>query len=128
MPKEKLKIFSNTNQIMIKIYHNPRCSKSREGLAILEESGKDFKVLKYLENRLSLAEITEIIELLDIEPIDLVRQNEAFWKENYKDKRISKAHIIKLMLSNPKLMERPIVINGDKAVIGRPAEKILTII
>ncbi|QHI35923.1 Arsenate reductase [Kordia antarctica] len=113
---------------MIKIYHNPRCSKSREGLAILEESGKDFKILKYLENRLTLAEITEIIELLDIEPIDLVRQNEAFWKENYKDKRISKAHIIKLMLSNPKLMERPIVINGDKAVIGRPAEKILTII
>lgn len=113
---------------MIKIYHNPRCSKSREGLAIVEESGLEFKVIKYLENRLSLAELTEIIELLGIEPIDLVRQNEPFWKENYKDKRISKAHIMKLMLSNPKLMERPIVVNRDKAVIGRPPESIKTIL
>jgi len=113
---------------MIKIYHNPRCGKSREGLAILEESGKEFKVIKYLENRLSLTELTEIIDLLGIEPIDLVRQNEAFWKENYKGKRISKEHIVKLMLSNPKLMERPIVVNGKKAVIGRPPEKIKEIL
>lgn len=113
---------------MIKIYHNPRCGKSREGLAILEASGKEFKVIKYLESRLSMAELTEIINLLGIEPIDLVRQNEAFWKENYKGKRISKEHIMKLMLSNPKLMERPIVINGNKAVIGRPSENISTII
>jgi arsenate reductase len=113
---------------MLKIYHNPRCGKSREGLAILQESGKEFTIIKYLENRLSLAELTEIIELLNIEPIDLVRKNEAFWKENYKDKRISKAHIIKLMLSYPKLMERPIVVNGKKAVIGRPPENISTIL
>ncbi|MFK7748937.1 MAG: arsenate reductase (glutaredoxin) [Kordia sp.] len=113
---------------MIKIYHNPRCGKSREGLEILKESGKEFTIIKYLENRLSLAELTRIIELLDIEPIDLVRQKEAFWKENYKDKRISKAHIMKLMLSNPKLMERPIVVNNNKAVIGRPPENILSIL
>ncbi|WP_298513182.1 arsenate reductase (glutaredoxin) [uncultured Kordia sp.] len=113
---------------MLKIYHNPRCGKSREGLAILKESGKEFIIIKYLENRLSLDELTKIIEMLGIEPIDLVRQKEAFWKENYKDKRISKAHIIKLMLSNPKLMERPIVVNGDKAVIGRPPENIKTIL
>ncbi|WP_046757930.1 arsenate reductase (glutaredoxin) [Kordia jejudonensis] len=113
---------------MIKIYHNPRCRKSREGLEILKESGKEFIIVKYLENRLSLAELTRIIELLGIEPIDLVRKNETFWKENYKDKRISKEHIMKLMLSNPKLMERPIVVNNNKAVIGRPPENIKTIL
>ena len=113
---------------MIKIYHNPRCSKSREGLAIIEESGLEFKVIKYLENRLSLAELTEIIELLDIEPIELVRQNEPFWKENYKGKELSDAKIIKAMIENPKLIERPIVINNNRGVIGRPPETILEII
>lgn len=113
---------------MITIYHNNRCTKSRQGLALLEESGKDFDVVKYLENVPTENELKKIIDLLGISPIELVRKNEAVWKENFKDKDLSDAEIISAMVKNPKLIERPIVINGDKAVIGRPTEKISDIL
>ena len=113
---------------MIKIYHNPRCTKSRQGVAILENSGKDFEVVKYLDAIPSEKELTEIIQLLNIAPIDLVRKNEKIWKENYKGKELSDKEIILAMIQNPKLIERPIIINTNKAVIGRPSENILTII
>lgn len=113
---------------MIKIYHNPRCTKSRQGLAILENSGKEFEIVKYLDAIPSEKELTEIIKFLGITPIELVRKNEKVWKENYKGKELSDKEIILAMLQNPKLIERPIVINKNKAVIGRPSENILTII
>ncbi|WP_282135825.1 arsenate reductase (glutaredoxin) [Seonamhaeicola maritimus] len=113
---------------MIKIYHNNRCSKSRLGVAALEESGKDFEIVKYLENVPSKEELQEIINLLGIKPIELVRKNEAIWKQNYKGKDLTDSEIISTMVENPKLIERPIVINGNKATIGRPTEKILDII
>ena len=113
---------------MIKIYHNPRCQKSREGLAILENSGKEFQIINYLDNPLSEKELSEIIKLLNISPIDLVRKNEKIWKENFKEKKLSEEEIIKAMVENPKLIERPIVINNKKAVIGRPSENIKTIV
>jgi arsenate reductase len=113
---------------MIKIYHNPRCRKSREGLAILENSGKEFEIVKYLETIPSLKELTEIIHLLGITPIQLVRKTEKIWKENYKGKEMSDTDIIEAIRAHPKLIERPIVINKEKAVIGRPPEKINTII
>ncbi|AZJ36202.1 arsenate reductase (glutaredoxin) [Tenacibaculum singaporense] len=113
---------------MIKIYHNPRCSKSRQGLEIIENSGKEFETVKYLESIPSTEELKEIISLLDISPIDLVRKNEKIWKDEYKGKELSDAEIIKAMVDNPKLIERPIVINGNKAVIGRPPETIKEII
>lgn len=113
---------------MITIYHNNRCSKSRCGLEILEGSGKSFEIKKYLEDVPSESELNELIVKLGIQPIDLVRKNETIWKENFKNKSLSDAEIIKAMVNNPKLIERPIVINGDKAVIGRPPEKILEII
>ncbi|WP_067148246.1 arsenate reductase (glutaredoxin) [Pseudotamlana agarivorans] len=113
---------------MIKIYHNNRCSKSRSGLQILENSGKEFEIVKYLENTPSEKDLKEIIKLLGIEPIALVRKNEAIWKSDFKNKDLSDADIIKAMVENPKLIERPIVINGDKAVVGRPPEVISTII
>ncbi|WP_299061082.1 arsenate reductase (glutaredoxin) [uncultured Polaribacter sp.] len=113
---------------MIRIYHNPRCRKSREGLEILENSKKEFKVVKYLDEIPSEKELTNIIQLLGITPIQLVRKTEKIWKENYKGKEMSDAEIIKAMLDNPKLIERPIVINNNKAVIGRPPEDILSII
>jgi len=113
---------------MIKIYHNPRCRKSREGLQILENSKKEFKVVKYLDTIPSEEELTSIIKKLNISPIQLVRKTEKVWKENYKGKQLSDSEIIKAMLTNPKLIERPIVINQDKAVIGRPSETILEII
>ena len=113
---------------MIKIYHNPRCSKSREGLAVLENSNKEFEIVKYLDAVPSKEELTEIIRLLDISPMLLVRKNEKIWKENFKGKELTDAEIIIAMVQNPKLIERPIIINNKKAIIGRPSESILTII
>jgi arsenate reductase len=113
---------------MIKIYHNNRCSKSRCGIEILENSGKEFEVVKYLENTLTKSELKNIIKLLNIDPIDLVRKNEKIWKSDYKGKDLTKQQIIDAMVMHQKLIERPIVINGNKATIGRPPETILNII
>ncbi|RBW63197.1 arsenate reductase (glutaredoxin) [Tenacibaculum sp. E3R01] len=113
---------------MIKIYHNNRCSKSRCGLEILENSGKEFEIVKYLDTVPSKEELKEIITLLGIEPLQLVRKNEKIWKENFKGKELTDDQIIEAMIHYPKLIERPIVINGSKAVIGRPPENITTIL
>lgn len=112
----------------MKIYHNPRCSKSREGLAILEASKVNFETIQYLETPITKDELIHIIQLLNISPIDLVRKNEAVWKENFKGKKMSDSEVIMAMVHNPKLIERPIVINNGKAVIGRPPELIKTIL
>lgn len=113
---------------MIKIYHNPRCSKSRQGVAILEESGKEFEIVKYLDSIPTKEELKDIINLLNISPIDLVRKNEKIWKEEFKGKELSDDEIIVAMVNNPKLIERPIVINKNKAVVGRPPENVSSII
>jgi arsenate reductase len=113
---------------MIQIFHNNRCRKSREGLEILEKSGKDFEVIKYLEDVPSENDLKNIIKLLNIKPIELVRKNETIWKENFKGKDLSDGEIVSALIKNPKLIERPIVINGNKAIIGRPSERILDII
>ncbi|MDC3260592.1 arsenate reductase (glutaredoxin) [Winogradskyella sp.] len=113
---------------MIQILHNPRCRKSREGLALLEAEGQDFMVIKYLEDKLTVKNLTTIVSKLDISPIDLVRKNEAIWKSEFKGKDLNDAQIIEAMVANPKLIERPIVINKNKAVIGRPSDAIKTIL
>lgn len=113
---------------MIQIFHNSRCGKSRSCLAFIEESGKEFEVIKYLENTPTLEELTNIIEKLKITPIELVRTKEKIWIENYKNKTLSDKEIIQAMISNPILIERPIVINGDKAVIARPFDKAKSIL
>ena len=110
---------------MIQIYHNQRCGKSRNCLAFLEESGKEYQVIKYLENKLSKGELMSLLQKLNIKPIELVRQKEKIWIENFKGKTLSDDEIIKAMLENSILMERPIVINGDKAMIGRDLEKLI---
>jgi arsenate reductase len=113
---------------MIKIYHNPRCRKSREGLAIIKNSGKEFALIKYLDDVPSEITLTEIIKLLGISPIQLVRKNEKIWKDSFKGKELTDAEIISAMIKNPKLIERPIVINNNKAIIGRPPENILELL
>lgn len=85
-------------------------------------------MIKYLENVPTKSELKALIKLLGIEPIDLVRKNEAIWKSNYKNKDISNDSIINAMLEHPKLIERPIVVSGNNAVIGRPPERILDLI
>jgi arsenate reductase len=113
---------------MIKIYHNPRCSKSREALNILEAETTDFTVIKYLDEELNAKELSDIIKLLSIKPIELIRKNESLWKENFKNLTFTDKELIDVMIKNPKLIERPIVVNGNKAVVGRPPEKILDVI
>lgn len=112
----------------MKLYHNPRCSKSRQGLAILKEANQNFEIIEYLKTPISETELKDILKKLNIEPIELVRKNEAIWKENYKGKDMTDDQIIQAMIENPKLIERPIFINGNKAVIGRPTEKIISIL
>lgn len=109
---------------MITIYHNTRCGKSREGLEILKNSGKEFKVREYLKEPLSEDEISSLLEKLNLTPIQLVRTNESIWKENYKDKDLGINEVISLLSRYPKLIERPIVEKENSAVIGRPPSKI----
>jgi arsenate reductase len=109
---------------MITIYHNPRCVKSRQGLAWLEASGKPYEIVPYMDGHLSAFELKKLIKLLGIKPLELVRKNEKLWKEKYSGKSLTDAAIIKAMATYPGLIERPIVVYKNKAVIGRPAEKI----
>ena len=104
---------------MIQIYHNPRCGKSRNCLAFLEESKKEFEIIKYLEETPSYEELVSLIKKLNIQPIALVRVKEKIWIENFKNKQLSDEEIIQILASNPILIERPIVIKGEKAIIGR---------
>ncbi len=106
---------------MIKIYHNPRCRKSREGLAVLQDAKVDFEIIKYLDTPPTEKELTDIIASIGIKPIELVRTKEAIWKEHFKGKDLSDKDIIKAMATYPKLIERPIVVKGKNAVLGRPA-------
>jgi len=113
---------------MIVIYHNPRCSKSRACLKILETSKVEHEIVKYLDSDLGTEKLKHIIDLLKIKPIDLVRKSEKLWKENFKNLEFTDKELIEVMVNYPKLIERPIVINGNKAIIGRPPELVLDII
>ncbi len=112
----------------MQIYHNPRCRKSRETLALLEEKGINPEIVLYLDHPPSKNELTEIIAKLGIEAEQLVRKTEAIYKENYKGKTLTESQWVKAMLEHPKLIERPIVIKGKKAMIGRPPERVLDIL
>ncbi|MFZ4798294.1 MAG: arsenate reductase (glutaredoxin) [Bacteroidia bacterium] len=113
---------------MITIYHNNRCSKSRDALAILTEKNIDFKVVDYLKNPPTTKDLETILKKLNLVPIDLIRKGEAVYKENFKGKTFNDSEWIQIMVTNPILIERPIIVNGDKAVVGRPPEKVLEII
>ena len=107
------------------IYHNSRCRKSREALKYLQDKEYDFKVRDYIKNLLSTEEIQELIESLKIKPIELVRKNEAIWKENFKNKNLDDIQIISALSNYPKLIERPIVTKGKISIIARPVDKLL---
>ena len=113
---------------MISILHNPRCGKSREGIALLEVSGKAFEVIKYLEHPLNEEELNELIRKLNIRPIQLIRQKEKIWVEQFKNRNLSDNQILKAIATHPILMERPKVITNNKAIIGRPPHLITDII
>jgi arsenate reductase len=104
--------------------HNPRCSKSRAALELVRESGVELPVRDYQQDPLSIDELRRIVELLGVRPIDIVRRNEP----PYKDLGLSDAtpdeEVLRAMAGHPILIERPIVVRGDRAVVGRPAEKV----
>ena len=112
----------------MKIYHNPRCSKSRNTLALLQENGVEPDVILYMDNIMTACELRNLLVKLGISPMQLVRKGEAVWKEKYKGKELSDDQIIDAMIANPKLIERPIVVKGQLAVLGRPPENILELI
>jgi len=113
----------------ISIYHNPRCSKSRQTLALLEQQGIQANIIEYLKAPPSADTLTTIISQLDITPRQLLRKSEAIYKElNLKDDSLSDEQLIQAMVDHPKLIERPIVIHNGKAKIGRPPESVLEIL
>ena len=113
---------------MMKIYHNPRCAKSRQTLCLIQKNGVEPKVVEYLKDLLTAKDLRELIDLLGIAPLALVRKNEAVWKERFKGKDLSDEEVIKAMVENPKLIERPIVVKQKKAVLGRPPDNVLQLL
>jgi arsenate reductase len=116
------------NSLMITIYHNPRCSKSRQTLDLLKTQGIEPKIELYLDSPPSAEILSDLLAKLGIEANQLVRKNEAYYKENLKGLELTEEQLVKAMIETPKLIERPIVVAGDNAVLGRPPEAVLEII
>jgi len=112
----------------MKIYHNPRCRKSRETLEILTQKGIEPEIILYLENTISEEELNKILKKLKVSASDIIRKGEAIYKEKFKGKKMTEGQWIKAMIKYPKLMERPIVVKGNRAVIGRPPENVNALI
>ena len=113
----------------VTVYHNPRCSKSRATLQLLEAKGVKPKVVEYLKTPPSVAELKAILKKLGLKPRDLIRKSEPLYAElGLKDRQLSDAQLIAVMVENPILIERPIIVSGGKAAIGRPPEKVLEIL
>ena len=113
---------------MITIYHNARCRKSREGLEIVKQSEKDYVVRQYLKEPLTEEELRELVKKLNIAPLELVRTEEKIWKQEYRNKDLDDEELIRVMTEHPKLIQRPIVVRDNEAVVGRPAERISQLI
>jgi len=112
----------------VKIYHNPRCSKSRNALALLEEQGVEAEVVKYLDTPPSRQELIEILDMLGLSAKGLMRSKETLYKELGINEINDEDMLINLMVANPKLIERPIVVKNGKAAIGRPIENIVELL
>lgn len=112
----------------MKILHNPRCRKSRETLQIIEDKGVDVEIVEYLKTPPTAEELKDIVSKLGISVTDIIRKGEAIYKENFKGKDIPEDDWFQILAENPKLIERPIVIKQNKAIVGRPPENVLEIL
>ncbi len=113
----------------VRIYHNPRCSKSRQTLQLLTEKGIEPEIILYLEDTPDAAELKELLTMLGISARDLLRKGEDAYKaNNLKDPALDDDQLVAAMVQNPKLIERPIVVNNGKAALGRPPERVLDIL
>ena len=113
---------------MLKIYHNPRCQKSRETLKLIQESGAEYAIIEYLNDIPTKDELKSILKKLGMPAESLVRKSEQLFKDEFKGKDFSQTEWIQIMAEHPKLIERPIVVRGDKAVLGRPPENVLKLL
>ncbi len=114
----------NKNNLEMKIYHNPRCSKSRETLEIIKNSGVKFEIIDYQKVPPTRDEFKLILSKLNLKASDLLRKSEAVYKEKFKTSNFTEDEWITIMIEYPKLIERPIVVKGNKAVLGRPPENV----
>jgi len=112
----------------MKIYHNPRCSKSRQTLQLIKDANAEVEIIEYLNAIPSKEELKDLLEKLNLNAVDILRKGEADYKENYKGKELSNDEWIDAMIKYPKLIERPIVVRGNKAVLGRPPENVLDLL
>lgn len=110
------------------LYHNTRCAKSRAAYNLLTEEGADFDTVEYLKTPLTKEELTALLAKLDIPAKDLIRKGEADFKTHFKGKELSEEQWIEAMIKYPKLIERPIVVKGNKAVVGRPIENVIALL
>lgn len=108
----------------MKIYHNPRCKKSRETLQLIRDRGTEPEIVEYLKEPPSSQELSEILDKLDEEIGSIIRKNEKEYKEHFKGKEMSQEEWLQILQENPKLLQRPIVVEEERAVIGRPPEKV----
>ena len=108
----------------IKIYHNTRCKKSRAGLQYIQENGLEFEIIEYLKKPIDVAELNDLLMKLNKKPQEIIRKQEALYKTHFKDKNFTDHEWVKVLIENPKLIQRPIVVKGYKAVIGDPVEEI----
>lgn len=109
---------------MYTIIHNARCSKSREALKTLQDSDNPFTIREYLKEALTFQELDEILQKLNVEPMDIIRTNEAEWKEFFQNQDLSRDELIQAMVDYPKLIQRPIVVDEKGGVVGRPLENV----
>jgi len=112
----------------MQIYHNPRCRKSRETLAIIQEKGVEPEIVEYLKTPIDEATLKDILDKLGMAPMDITRKEEKLFKEDFKGKELSDAEWIKILVDNPVLIQRPIVIKDNKAILGRPPENVLSLL
>lgn len=110
---------------MLTIYHNPRCSKSRETLNLITEKGVEVNVVEYLNTIPTKEELTLLLNKLNLSALDIVRKNEPVYKELYKGKELTEDEWMDAMIAHPKLIERPIVVKGDQAILGRPPQNVI---
>lgn len=114
--------------MQVTIYHNPRCSKSRETLKLIREKGVEPEIIEYLKDTPTASEIAGLLKKLGIPAVDLVRKGEAVYKEKFKGRELTEAEWIEVLAEFPQLIERPVVVRGKKAALGRPPEKVLEIL
>ncbi len=112
----------------VTMYHNPRCSKSRATLALLQERGITPEIIEYLKTPPSEAELGQVLTILGKQPDELMRKGESEYREHFQGKALSRAEAIALMVAHPIVIERPIVVKGNRAAVGRPPESVLDVV